>query len=241
MIVLADLDDRMLETWKTLLELSRRHPEGWTLVGAQMVALYAAEHGQIWPRVSIDADVLANVRVVQGTTAQVSRELIELGFSLEGMSAEQVGHRFRRGKVLIDVLAPEGLGKNTSITTVPPARTVSVPGGTQALNRTERVEVSIQGDTGFLPRPNLLGAILLKCQAVDVDDAPDSQRIDLAFLLSLVQDPRMMARDLEGRQRSWLRRRRELLDNPDHPAWRALGSTEAAQTARLALRVLAGA
>jgi hypothetical protein len=39
-----------------------------------------------------------------------------------------------------------------------------------------------------LPRPNLLGAILVKTRAIAVDDAKDSQRIDVAFLLTLVED-----------------------------------------------------
>jgi hypothetical protein len=32
--------------WARLLDLAAAHPEGWTLVGAQMVALHAYERGK---------------------------------------------------------------------------------------------------------------------------------------------------------------------------------------------------
>src|SRR5204863_439110 len=72
--------------------------------------------------------------------------------------------------------------------TVPPAHTVQVPGGTQALRRTELVSVRLGRRRGTLPRPNLLGAILVKTRAVDIDDVPENQRLDLALLLSFVDD-----------------------------------------------------
>jgi len=93
---------------------------------------------------------------------------------------------------------------------VPPARTLNVPGGTQALRRTQLVEIRLGDLVGQIPRPTLLGAILIKARAVEVDDVPDAQLSDLAFLLSLVEDPRALAGELRGKERTWLRRRREL-------------------------------
>lgn len=43
------------------------------------------------------------------------------------------GGIYQRDGVSIDVLAPEGLGSRTDLTTTPPGRTLQVPGGTQAL------------------------------------------------------------------------------------------------------------
>jgi hypothetical protein len=60
------------------------------------------------------------------------------------------------------------------------------------------------------------------------------QREELCFLLSLVSDPTALARDLRGRQRSWLRRREELLD-AGHPAWSRLPNAE---DARITLKIL---
>lgn len=147
-----------------------------------------------------------------------------------------MGHRFSNGIVSIDVLAPDGIGERASLTTITPARTIRVPAGTQALRRTEMVDVLVDGDHSHLPRPNLLGAILLKARAVAVDDAPRSQLLDLAFLLSLVASPSDMHRELARSERSWLRSRQELLDRNAQP-WRLL-EQEDADNGFLALQIL---
>lgn len=66
------------------------------------------------------------------------------------------------------------------------------------------------------------------------EDHLHDQLRDLAFLLTLLDDPRSAASEMRGRERSWLRRRVELLD-PGHPAWVGL---EAAEDGRLALDTL---
>ena len=226
--------------WQTLIDLDQRQPHGWTLIGAQMVALHAYERDRTPPRRSLDADVLVNVRTVEAGTRHLAQLLLGAGFTLEGVDPEQVGHRFRRDDVSIDVLGPDGLRaetKHRALATVPPARTVAVPGGTQALQRTERVPVTIDDLHGTIPRPNLLGAILVKARAVAVDDVPANQRQDLAFLCSLVDDPRSLAAQLAGSERRWLRQRTELLD-PTADAWQTLGPT--AEDAHRTFRILSG-
>ena len=177
-----------------------------------MVELHAAERRRALSRLSLDADALANARDRNGTR-RLSRALTDAGFELQEPSALGLGHVFSRGPVEIDVLAPDGLNSIARRITVPPAHTVEVPGGTQALWRTELVEVRLGRSRGRLPRPDLLGAILLKSRAVDVDDAPENQRADLALLLSFVDQPERLAARLVGRERSWLRRRKELDDS----------------------------
>jgi hypothetical protein len=118
---------------------------------------------------------------------------------------------------------------------VPPNRTISVPGGSQALERTEVVQVRLGARAGAVRRPDLLGATLVKARAVDVDDAPESQRRDVAFLLSLCADPAPLDAAIRSSERGWLRRRRELLDR-DHPAWRGV---QDAQSGRDTLAILA--
>jgi hypothetical protein len=86
------------EMWHVLFELDEQYATGWTLIGAQMVALHAAEHSRTPPRSSEDADVLADARILK-----------------------------------------------------------PVPGGSQALQRTERKQVRVGTTEGFVPRPNLLG------------------------------------------------------------------------------------
>lgn len=227
---------RAVGVWRTLLELGRREPQGWTLIGAQMVALHAFEHGRVPPRTSLDGDVLVDVRFLRDGTSRISQALTGMGFRLTEITTDERGYRFQNGGVLIDVLAPDGLGERTALTTIPPAHTIPVPGGSQALGRTERVEVRLgEEDAGLLPRPNLVGALLIKSRAVDVDDAPDNQRRDVALLLSLIEDPRAIAQQLRSGERgSLLRRADEMLD-PRHPAW--IGIT-GAEDARRALRIL---
>jgi hypothetical protein len=174
-LISLDTDDsRLRAAWETAIDLSRRQPIGWTIIGAQMVALHAFEHGRAPPRRSLDIDLLVNIRLLRDGTERTSRLLLETGFTLLDPNPFGIGHRFDNGRVQVDVLAPEGLSERASRITIPPARTVSVPGGTQALHRTELIDVVLGEQVGQIPRPNLLGAILIKARAVGVDDVPGS-------------------------------------------------------------------
>jgi hypothetical protein len=205
-----------------------------------MVQLHAAEFGQTPARLSLDADALADARQRPNPVEGVARILVSEGFRLEDPSYMGLGHTFVKDDVSIDVLAPDGLGARSegALVTIPPAYTLEVPGGSQALHRTEWVELEIAARRGRIPRPNLLGAILLKARAVDVDDAPESQRQDLALLLSLVEDPAPLVSLLRGGERSWIARRVEMND-PQAPCWQGL-SRDAAQIALSTLRALGG-
>ena len=60
-----------------------RHP----LIGAHMVALHGRKMGRKQPRVSKDADILVNARVISNGTERVSEKLLSRGFSLDGGGA----------------------------------------------------------------------------------------------------------------------------------------------------------
>ncbi|WP_419924343.1 hypothetical protein [Candidatus Poriferisocius sp.] len=222
--------------WLTLIEVGGVRRGEWTLIGGQMVLLHAIEHGIQPPRVSTDLDALVNARVAADSVRRFVRELESRGFELTGTSPEGLAHRYDRDGVSIDVLAPEGLGQRSDLTTTPPGRTLQVPGGTQALKRTEFVPVQILDSTGLVPRPSLLGAIICKAEAVDADDMPEAQRTDLALLLSMVDQPLMLANELTPKDRTRIRRRAEMSD-PDQLAWRALDA-EGASRGRAAYRLL---
>ncbi len=240
MVDLTGLDPVSGALWDALIDLAAVRRGGWTLIGAQMVALHGLEHGRVLARSTTDADVLVDARSPRWGTAALSQLLVDRGFELEGFDSFGIGHRFGDGRVRIDVLAPDGLPVTSPdlVTTVAPARTVSVPGGTQALRRSRHVGVHRGDQPGSVPCPDLLGAILIKARAVDVDDVPRAQLSDLAFLLGLVEDPRALAGQLRGRERSWLRRRTDLLDR-SHPAWESLPDREA-EDGHIALKILAG-
>jgi hypothetical protein len=235
MIELPDFAGHADALWNALLDLGETVSAEWVLVGGQMVLLHAIEHGAAWPRVSMDLDVIVNARVTASVRGFVA-EIETLGFVLDGMSPELLAHRYRRGDASIDVLAPEGLGERTDLTTTPPGHTLQVPAGTQALQRAERIEYSYKGRRGLIPRPSLLGAIIGKACAVDVDDVPMNQEIDFALLLSLVPDPFVLKAQLTAKDRQRLGARRSMVD-PGYRTWGHFG-VEEATAARTALRIL---
>jgi hypothetical protein len=224
------------ELWGTLIDLSEVRPGEWTLIGGQMVFLHAIEHGATPPRISTDLDVLINARITGRPIAAFAASVEDLGFELDGISPDGIAHRYRRNRVTIDLLAPEGLGEHADLTTTPPGRTLQVPGGTQAIGRTELLPVETSTRSGHVPRPSLLGAIVGKAMAVAVDDAPNAQRLDFVFLLSLIDEPFALVGQLTTKDRRRIRARRELTDG-EHRVWNELG-TEARDRPRAALRIL---
>ena len=119
--------------------------------------------------------------------------------------------------VVIDLLAPDGLGERADLTTTPPGRTIEVTGGTQALGRTELITVAHEGRTGRSPRPTLLAAIVGKAAATTLS-GPARHYRDLALLCALVVDPFALVDQMTRKDRQRLRLASRLLDNA-HPAW----------------------
>ncbi len=222
--------------WGTLLELANAQLQEWTLIGGQMVLLHALENGAEPTRFSQDIDVVVNARVVSGGIRSFVTRLESLGFSLVGVSPDNIAHRYQRDTASIDVLAPEGLGERADLTTTPPGRTLEVPGGTQAIERTELLPVRFGELHGFVPRPSLLGAIICKAEAIGVTGASAAQQRDVALLLSLVADPIELTMDMRPKDRQRLRAVDGFAD-PDNPVWEDL-TENAADRARLAYQTL---
>ncbi|GAB3860382.1 hypothetical protein GCM10028801_23130 [Nocardioides maradonensis] len=186
-----------------------------------MVLLHALEHGQVPPQISQDGDVIADIRAVPDALTRVVASIENLGFSLQSISADGLAHRYIRAAkprpVVIDVLAPEGLGERADLTTTPPGRTIEVPGGTQALSRAERITVVHEERRAMLPRPTLLAAIVGKAAATALP-GPERHYRDLALLCALVPDPFDVAKQVTRKDRRRVRQASKLLDDP-HPAW----------------------
>ncbi|WP_370617193.1 hypothetical protein [Mumia sp. Pv 4-285] len=229
------------ELWRVLLDLHDRIRVPWALVGGQMVLLHALEHGQVPPQISQDGDVVADIRADPNALARVVEALQSLQFQMDTPSADGLAHRYIRPAeprpVVIDVLAPEGLGARANLTTTPPGRTVEIPGGTQALARTEIVTVVHDGRSGRVPRPTLLAAIIGKAAAVTLPD-PQRHHRDLALLCSLVEDPFTLADELTKKDRQRLLQAKALLDDT-HAAW-ALVPVAVRTQGQIALGILTG-
>lgn len=98
------------------------------------------------------------------------------------------------------------------------------------------VEVVSRLQRGMLPIPELLGALLVKVRAIGVDDQPAAHRPDVAFLLSLVDDPDPLESDLSKSERRWLKRHPYFAD-PTHESYRGIPE---APDAAIVYRRLAG-
>lgn len=210
-------------------------PAEWTLVGGLMVQLLAYEAGETGVRATTDIDILGDARQ-RASVEKIAQALHGDGFVLEPPSpTDGISHRWRRGSLIVDLLAPDGLRGDPPM--LGGVRTVQIPGGSQALARTETVEVEIEGAVFQVRRPTLLGALLIKARSILVHGDPDAQRADLVLLLSLIGDPRATAEQLKGREQSWLRKCEAQL-GLDDPVLMAPFPRARVQRARLAYRLL---
>jgi hypothetical protein len=198
----------------------------WVLVGAQMVMLLEREAGKTSGRTG-DVDAMVDVRVLAGGTRAAAARLVAAGF--EPKHGEHP-YRFRRGAQLVDLLAPDHLGRRADLTTVPPGTTAEIPGGSRALTTRRVLSVRVAGvGSGDLPVPSLTGAIVLKVRAWEVRQAPRDAE-DLVRLLGLVADIEVTRADLKAAERRSLGRVGPLADERGR-AWRALADPDDARAA----------
>ena len=231
MIEIDPPDEQSRRLWHAVGELAELLPEDWTLVGGLMVQLHAFEHDVLDVRVTADIDVLGQARP-PGPLQAIDRALIDAGFEAHPPDPDNYGFRYEREGLIVDVLAPDGIRPPPTLDGSRHA--VGVPGGSQALARSETITVRIDGHTFELRRPTLTGAILIKARSLLKHQDPDAQRQDLLRLLSLVPDPRTMRADLKTTERGWLRRAEVPLRFDE----RGGGEDELVRRAELAYRLL---
>lgn len=184
MIVLPAMPAEQTASWLGLLDLHERLAEGWTLIGGQLVHLHCAERGQFPVRPTNDADTVIDVRADPRMLATFTRVLTDLGFASAGISAEGLQHRWTRGAASLDVLLPEGIGERASLREgVTGSPTLPTAGGTQALQRSETVAVTVAGREGFVRRPNLVGALVGKAAALSNAGDPGLARHRRDFVI----------------------------------------------------------
>lgn len=91
---------------------------------------------------------------------------------------------------------------------------------------------------GEVPRPSLLGAILVKVRAIAVDDLPEAQRADVALLLQLVDEPDRLAAELTQTERGWLRRH-PYFGDPSDACWASFQADDPEHAAIVYRRLVA--
>lgn len=136
----------------------------------------------------------------------------------------------------MDVLAIDHTG-TSDLTTIPPARTIAVPGSRRAIGRAVIATVTTaDGRTGTVPIPDWLGAVLLKARAAVVVTYERSKHLqDLALLLGLPIDVTVWSEELAGRDRWHLRAAATLLTDD---TWRAVSGAIQVPDALSTLHIL---
>jgi hypothetical protein len=227
---IPELSHALTQVWHLLFDLALAQPDSWCLVGGLMVMLHGLEHGRSDVRPTADGDVLVDIRVRPAALREVIRFLFENGLEPE-LAPDGIQHRFKRatndGELKVDVLAPDHVGARADLTTTPPGRTIEVPGGTRALQRSERVSVQAGGRTGLIRRPDVVGAILVKLAATGLPGDPARHYQDLALLLAILPNPRRARFELTSKERAKLRACQ--LQDRDHRAWRFLSQNDVNQ------------
>ena len=168
--------------WRAVGEPARLLPADWTLVGGLMVQLHAIERGMTEIRATTDIDVLGQARPQRALPA-IDEALVQAGFRPHDADPYGYAFRYERDGLVVDVLAPDGIKPPPTLDGS--RKAIGVPGGSQALERTETVLLCIDGHQFELRRPTLLGAILIKARTLVKHRDPDAQREDLLLLLSL--------------------------------------------------------
>jgi len=214
--------------WDVILDLAENLPPmSWELVGGQMVMAHGLAAGRTPTRASHDIDVLGNLITSSKALLTAVAAVRELGFEPEPSMGGKRLHRFVRTKdnQAIDILAPDHSPPGWKPTTVPPLQTIQIAGGNQALQRLQVITVTKGGHTTDVPVPSVLGSLILKAAAYQVDSRErERHAADAAFLVSLISDPLDLAGQLKGSDRKRLRVLNTLIGSRSHPVWASLGA-----------------
>jgi hypothetical protein len=189
-VIFPPMSNAQTQAWIALLELGRRFETGWTLVGGQLVHLHCRERGANPSRPTDDGDAALDVRARPQMLLEFTTALTEMGFEAEVPSGFGIQHRWTSNDAVIDVLIPRFLGERAELRAGAGGNpTLAAPGAQGALDRTERVEVVVGDQMGYVPRPTLVGAIAAKAAALEIIDDPYWKRHvqDLTILSTLIR------------------------------------------------------
>jgi hypothetical protein len=201
-----------------------------------MTALQLAEHGSSAYRPTDDGDMVVGVWTRRDALRSTTSYLTSNGFA-ERSTSDGSGYRFVRGKTTIDVMIPEGLDRQRRYPTTGSGRPgLQADGGNQALTRAERLPIRIDGRSGHVRRPSLLGSLVAKARAWVVDRRdPERHAQDLIALAEVaLRDPRAVISQARTDDRRAVRAALRHLPL-DHRLWRA--AEDATATHALLLRL----
>jgi len=164
LIVLPPLVGGQAASWKALVELAPSFGDNWLLIGGQLVFLHEIERQVTDVRPTDDVDLVVDLRTEPAGLVNIHAALIAAGFAQDMPGPEGTAHRYRRRGAVMDVLAPDNIGRRAQLS-LGVGRTIEAPGTTQAFLRSSTVAVEFDGTTAEIRRPDLVGALLGKAAA----------------------------------------------------------------------------
>ncbi len=186
-VVLPVLTGKQALAWDALMAVAADLGEGWTLIGGQMVLLHQAERRRAGAgpasgaslRWSYDLDVVVDLRTNRTRMRHIDSVLRDHGFNQQILP---IGHRYvDAAGTVFDVLAPDHLGRH--LPRLGRGNTLQATGGTQALKRSRLVEVERDQQRSLIPRPDIVGALLIKIAAAS---GPPTGRGNKRHLLDVI-------------------------------------------------------
>ena len=219
----------MLPPWPTVFTLAGLTDTGtWVLVGGLMVQVHAIAAGVTPPRPTSDVDVIVDVAAEQGRFSQMAAALRAAGFEpqVPDRSSSSL-YRFIRGKEIIDVMVPDHLPSSIRPRFMRrPA--FAVDAGAQAVLRRQEFEIAGNSSTIRIGVPSVLGALIAKGAAHQVDQRDRLRHLqDGAALFASIRSVAELPMD--GLSRNDKRRLRHLigeLSDSTAEAWLGLEPDE---------------
>lgn len=227
-VALPAMDAPQEAAWEVLLDLDRDLDASWVLIGGQMTMIHCLEQGVPGYRPTDDGDVVLDVWTRRDALAVAARLLVDREFRLTE-TGDGFAYRYTRGTTTLDLLLPDHLERQDNQPRVPGARSgLSVDGGNKALLRAERLPVRLQQRTGYVRRPDLLGALVCKAAALRADTRDtDRHREDLALLGQCAFQAGMRRLDEQTSKNDRARLGYVLAVTPaEHPAWRRIANPD---------------
>lgn len=204
-IDLGELPSAQQASWLALLEIAETVPNGWCLVGGQMVFLHATERGVPPSRATDDVDAVLDVRADPEALSHFTRALLNAGFEPQ---TNMSGHHswWTRGEARIDIMIPSSLGRAAKKKGASGGTALATPGAQQALERAEQVAVTVGAHTSLVWRPNLLGALVAKAAASGVaqDRGTERHLTDFAVLATMVRPDDEIATHIGSKDTTYL-------------------------------------
>lgn len=213
-----------LPPWSTLFEvIAATDINEWILVGGLMVQLHAFRANIPPSRITKDVDMVVDVVSAKASIQAISGQLRTSGFEGEVPQTKSApAYRFSRGKEQIDLMVPDELPPRIKPRLMM-RDAFGVVAGRQAIRRRDTFVVRSGAETAALSSPDVLGALIVKGAANQVDQRDGGRHLEDAALLlaSIVAVGKLDLVNLSKNDRKHLVRVATML--PDSAAaWRQL-------------------